>query len=690
MPVRSAHRSRLIELLSKWIENFWPSLHSAAAGCILPVSPELEMEIRYASPYAILISSRSYLVRIATFLFMILLGSAAASTRAASAQADTHAAELFEKHCAACHDNAASHAPGREALADVPPVIIFEALEHGAMMEQAVSLTTAERRMMAEFLTGKPLPSTTEKVAEAPAGQCESPRAFAVKPGEPEWNGWGRGPENRRLQTAAGAGLSPADVSRLKLKWAFGFPGNTSAFSQPTVVGGRVFTGSADGTVYSLDAQTGCSYWRFRASAGVRVAISVTTLPGSRRYAAFFGDLEGKVYAVDAATGEALWSTQVDAHPQARITGAPTYHDGRLYVPVSSHEEGSGVDPKYHCCTFRGSVVALEAATGKQIWKTYTIQEPPHPTTLNAIGVQLWGPSGGGVWSAPTLDLKRRAVYVGTGDGYSDPRPGTLDSIMAFDMDSGKIRWVRQTTANDAAGVACYSGDKTNCPKDPGPDFDYGSSPILVQTKGGRSLLVAGQKSGIAYAFDPDAQGRIVWQARVGEGGNSGGVQWGPAADANNMYVAVSDLKIIGKKIKTAAGERMIADEDPLHGGGLWALRLDTGAPVWHVMPPPGACEGRAPCSPAQSAAVTVIPGAVFSGSVDGHLRVYSAADGEILWDLDTQKPYTTVNGVAAKGGSLDGPGPTVVGGILYVNSGYSAIMGKAGNVLLAFSVDGK
>jgi polyvinyl alcohol dehydrogenase (cytochrome) len=253
---------------------------------------------------------------------------------------------------------------------------------------------------------------------------------------------------------------------------------------------------------------------------------------------------------------------------------------------------------------------------------------------------------------------------------------------MAFDLDTGKILWSRQMTPRDAYTSACRLPDKTNCPDSDGPDFDFSSGPILVTLANGHRALVAGQKSGQVHAVDPDNQGEVIWSVRVGKGGTNGGVQWGSATDGSNVYVALADLGRI------AVPFSLSTDVDPKVGGGLFALSLDTGKQVWYA--PPASCGDRKRCSPAQSAAVTAIPGVAFSGSVDGHLRAYSTTDGSILWDIDTIRPYQTVNGVEARGGSIDGPGPVVGGGMLFVNSGYAAGGGMPGNVLLAFSVDGK
>ena len=463
------------------------------------------------------------------------------------------------------------------------------------------------------------------------------------------------------------------------MKWAFAFPGDIQAYSQPTIAGGRVFVGSPGGKVYSLDAKNGCVHWFFEAESGVRSAVTLAHVGTSN--IAFFGDGKANVYGVDAATGKQLWKTKADAFPVAGITSSPVFYNGRIYLGIRSGEEASGADPQYECCRFRGSVVALDAATGKQVWKTYMVDEPKR-TARNKAGAQLWAPSGVSVWSTPAIDARRNAVYVTTGNNYTDPTTRMSDAFVALDLNSGKILWSRQMTAKDAYTAACRLPDKTNCAESNGPDFDFGSSPILVTLANGKRALIAGQKSGVVYAVDPDNQGEVLWQTRVGKGGTMGGVQWGSAADQNNVYVAVSDIGRIMLTYSTST------DADPKKGGGMYALRLDTGESVWYT--PPEACGNRPRCSPAQSAAVTAIPGVAFSGSVDGHLRAYSSADGKIVWDFDTAQSYETVNGVPGHGGALDGPGPAVGGGMLFVNSGYPTAGGMSGNVLLAFSVDGK
>jgi len=594
------------------------------------------------------------------------------------------AAALFKKHCALCHEAGIEHVPARETLKAMSPERVLAAMESGAMISMASSLSAAERRAVAEFVTGKSLGKALE-ITPSPQAMCGSTQEKFTDPlTSPMWNGWGVNLANTRYQGDSMARLTAAGVPHLKLKWAFGFPGDVSASAQPTIVGGRVFVGSQGGKVYSLSAATGCIHWWYEAQTLVRTAVSIGHIESESggSYAAFFGDNSGVVYALEAATGKLLWKVKVDRHPAARITGSPIYDRGRLYVPVSSGEEAAASAPDYQCCRFRGSVVALDGATGKQIWRTYTISEEAHPTAKNKSGTQLWGPSGASIWSSPTIDVKRNVLYVTTGDNYSHPSTATSDAFLAMDLASGKLLWSRQLTASDVWNTACRMADKSNCPETSGPDFDFGASPILVTLSNGRQALVAGQKSGVVYAVDPDASGEVLWQVRIGKGGSLGGIEWGSAADQSNVYVGLSDITriLVPGSIST--------DTDPTQGGGMFALSLEKGERVWYTAPP--GCGERKRCSPAQSAAISAIPGAAFSGSVDGHLRAYSAKDGSILWDFDTVGSYKTVNGVEARGGSMDGGGPAIAGGMVFVNSGYVIWGGMPGNVLLAFSVDGK
>ena len=590
--------------------------------------------------------------------------------------------KIYQQSCASCHDTGTNRAPTRDTLRQMSPERVLSSLENGPMISMANRRTPAERRALAEFVTGKPFEQPLDTKPSAKAMCAGAAPAFTNPLAAPNWNGWGVTTSNARFQPAPG--FTAADVPRLRVKWTFGFPGDLSANAQPIVAGGRVFVGSPIGIVYSLDAATGCIRWYFQAAGGVRAAVTIANIAttGAPRWAAIFGDLTAAVYALDAATGQQIWKTKVDNYPLARVTASPVFYNGKLYVGIASGEEIGAVPPDYQCCRFRGSLVALNSFTGEQVWRTYTIPEESRPTKKNKAGTQLWGPSGAPIWTAPAIDPQKNAIYVTTGDNYSDPPTENSDAFMAFDRDTGKVLWSRQMTAGDAYTSACRMPDKSNCPDSNGPDVDFASAPILVNLANGRRALVAGQKSGVVHALDPDRDGAVLWSTRIGKGGTLGGVQWGSAADQSNVYVALSDVGRISLSYSASS------DVDPQAGGGMFALRLTDGARVWYTPAPE--CGNRPRCSPAQSAAVSAVPGIAFSGSIDGHFRAYAADDGRIVLDIDTIKGYETVNGVPARGGSLDGPGAAIAGGMLFVNSGYGGNGGTPGNVLLGFSVDGK
>ncbi len=587
------------------------------------------------------------------------------STWIAFGQAPPDGQALFEKNCATCHQPGADNrAPLPEALAQRPNQSIVVALESGVMKAQAANLSAMERQAIADFLS----PRTGAAVQSARDNACPAgARPLANVNG---WNGWSVDLVNSRLQTAASAGLRAQDVPKLKVRWAFGFPDTVSVDSQPTVAGGRLFFGSANGTVYSLDARTGCAYWTYKADSKVRAAVSVAPI-GRGQYAAYFGDGQTNIYAVNAQTGELLWKTKLDEHPMAGITAAPKVFNGRVYAGVrSAGEEMAAQNPKYPCCTFRGSMAALDAATGKIVWKTFTVTDPSTKTKKNSAGTDLFGPSGAGIWGSPTIDVKRKIIYAGTGNNYSDPPTNTSDAVLAFDLESGSLLWSKQFTT-DAWNASCFSPGKPSCPENPDRDVDIGSSVILHSLPNGKDILLVGQKAGVVYGLDPDRRGEILWHTEIGKGGALGGIQWGMAADQDNVYAPLSDII-------------------PGPGGGLFALKIATGEKVWSVPPFEPACKGKQGCSPAQLAPATLIPGVVFSGSMDGHLRAHSTADGKLIWDLDTLRDFETVNGVKAHGGSLNVAGATIADGMLFVDSGYNVLIGIPGNVMLALSVDGK
>jgi polyvinyl alcohol dehydrogenase (cytochrome) len=614
------------------------------------------------------------------FAGMLFLGLLCAA-RTAPAQAPDGGA-IYQKRCAVCHDNPQDRVPPRATIAALSIDAVTRALTTGVMQQQAAGLSADEIQALAGFVTGtlvppNPLPQNAGTAARATnpavdvnANHC--PNNPPARLAGTMWNGWGRDLRNSRYQPDPG--IRADDVPKLKVKWAFAYPGALS-WGQPTIVGDHLYVTSESGAIFSLNAQTACTYWVFQADAGSRSAVTVAPLPGSHgRLAAYFGDMQGAVYAVDASTGQRIWKTSLEQMPYASISGGATFYKGRLYVPVSSTEEITGSNIHYECCKFRGSVAALDAGTGKVIWRTYAIKDTPKPFKKNPAGTQMYGPAGAAIWSSPTIDAKRKLLYVGTGDSYTDVPTDASDAIVAMDLKTGAVKWINQVTAHDNFVVGCSAGT-ANCPSPVGPDFDFGSSPIIGKLPGGRDVILAGQKSGILYAMDPDARGRTLWHVQVGPGSALGGIEWGFAADEDTIYVPIANPFQLPN----------------LAAGGVSALKIASGEVQWHTSPPKPVCAwGTEQCTGAHSQAATAIPGVLFSGSMDGHLRAYAKQNGAVIWDFDTGVKFDAVNGVRAVGGSLDNGGPTIANGILYVNSGYGRIVGHRGNALLAFTIDGK
>ncbi|HLG96760.1 MAG TPA: PQQ-binding-like beta-propeller repeat protein [Bryobacteraceae bacterium] len=593
--------------------------------------------------------------------FCRILGLAAAFTLVTAVLYGATGEEVYTKRCSGCHDQNNPRIPPRTALQKMPAARILKILDFGVMMQVAYQMTREERESVAKFL-GTNAPETTLP-AEA---FCRDRTVSINDKSKFIWNGWSPKPDNTRFQSADVAGLSLDQVKKLKLKWAFGYEGDVNAFAFPAFVDGQMFVGSARGTIYALRADSGCVQWTYDANGPVRSAMIVT--PNGRRHTLLFGDQIGWYYALEAETGKPIWKKRIEEHDTARLTGAGMVHDGIVYVPVASWEETRSSGADYLCCTFRGSLVALRIKDGEQVWKSYMVPESKEQGQT-ASGKAKWGPSGASIWSTPLYDSKRNLIYVTTGDNFSLPATLTSDALVAINPADGTIVWSSQTTPNDVS------------PSEHGPDVDFGSPPVLIKTPEGRELILAGQKSGMVYAFDPDKKGEVVWSTRVGKGSAQGGVQWGMAYDGQNVYAAVSDAA--GKRGRDANGAP-VRILDPTAGGGLTALKVSDGSKVWFAAPPE--CGTRPGCSPAQSAALTAIPGAVFSGSLGGILRAYSTEDGKVLWETDTAQEFKTVNGVPAKGGAIDGPGPMVIKGMVFVNSGYSRFGGLPGNVLLAFA----
>jgi len=605
------------------------------------------------------------------------------------AAAQDRGAEIYAEQCARCHDVPDSRAPPKSTLEQMAVNRIVRTMDFGAMMSVTYMLDRADRDAVARYLgvpgEDREPPASAfcadRRVTVDLAGAA-SPDAGASSPGNASgsWNGWSPGDANWRYQPEPG--FAAADLPRLDLAWAFGFEGDVNAFAPPAILGDDLFVGSAGGSIYALDAATGCIHWHFQADGPVRTAMLVAPLDAadaSAGHAVFLGDQSGGFYAVSAESGELLWRARPEPHESTKLTGTPVAYDGVVYVPTASWEESRPLNPEYACCTFRGSVVALRIRDGRELWKSWLVTETPERTGTRDDGVATFGPSGAPTWSAPTLDAERGLLYVTTGNNYTG-QTAMSDAVVAMRLADGGIEWSQQLTPGDEFNLYCRA-QPGSCP---GDDMDIGSSAVHVRLPDGRERLLVGQKSGIVFGLDPADRGRLVWQTRVGEGGINGGVQWGMASDGARIYAAVSDLGRQQQSDRDAVDPRPNG-VDPNQGGGLTALDVATGESVWFA--PPSVCAASRPvCSPAQPAAVSAMPGAVFSGAVDGYLRAFAADDGRLIWEYDTARAFATVNSVAARGGSIDGDGAVIAGGRVFITSGYGRNGGMPGNVLLAFT----
>ena len=478
-----------------------------------------------------------------------------------------------------------------------------------------------------------------------------------------QWRLAGQNPGNTRSQPHEHK-ISKVNVSQLTPKWFFTTAASVSA--TPTVAGDGVYFPDWAGNIYAVDKNSGQQLWSTKVSDydGVPGAFSRVS-PVVFGDEIIFGDTTGQgganLIAVDRATGVLRWITNIEAHDAAIVTGSPVVFRGVVYQGVSSSEEGGAISSAYPCCTFRGSVVALNASTGEQIWKTYDM-----PDNLGATDQY----SGGAIWQPPAIDARRGLLYVGTGNNYTVPAaveqcqatdPAStdctapddyFDSTLALDLRTGAIKWARHLQGYDAYTLACLSSVQgISCPSPAGPDYDLsGSGPNVID-----DFLGIGQKSGIYWSLNPN-DGSIRWGTPVGPAGTLGGIQWGTATDGKRAYVAITNNE---KTPYTLTSGQTIT-------WGAWsAVDLDTGEILWQT---PDPTEGAL-----DMGALSVANGVVYAGSFSGNMYALDSATCKVLWSF-------------ASGGSvLDGP--AIADGVVYWGSGYPKVSGMQNNKVYAFSL---
>lgn len=584
-------------------------------------------------------------------------------------------AKLFDVHCAACHTGADTQAgPHLAAMRQMSASQIRFAMTRGKMREQSKGLSRNELWTLLGFITGE----STASGYQPPATALCSKNAADIDLRRVPVPSWGVTPRNSRYQ--ADTTITPANVGTLELAWAFGLPQTTDARSHPVVTGDTVFVLAVSGRVFALDRASGCIRWQFESAAPLRSPITLGI--SQSEPVLYFADFETNVHAVSARTGQLVWKTRVGLFDASTVTGGSVQHGDTLFVPVSAFGVALAANPQYECCKSHGAVRALDARTGEIRWTT-RMADPAQPTYKNSVGVQQWGPSGVPVWTTPTIDVERQRIYVGTGENTSTPATELSDAIIALDMKTGAIEWVFQATRDDAYNNACGFRRGPNCPKEDGPDFDFGAAPVLADLPRGGQILVAGQKSGTVHALNPE-NGDVVWQTVLSQGTALGGVHWGISVAGDRVIVPVSDPEWPLPNYVPKPG---IYALDIADGRVLWAHKAQRGCKVegeWFAPSEPWpACSFYYGFSAAASTAA----GLAFAGSLDGTAYAFDIGNGQVLWEYPTVRSFDSVNGVITHGGAIDNPGMQIADDMLFLQSGYSMFAQMPGNALLAFKL---
>jgi polyvinyl alcohol dehydrogenase (cytochrome) len=490
--------------------------------------------------------------------------------------------------------------------------------------------------------------------------------------------GFGVDRNQTRSLTAAQSGLKASDLTRLEVAWAIGFRGQNSG-TGAAILGDTMFI-AAGGLLAALDTASGCVKWSVPAIS--RNTPSVGDLNGRKVIAVSVGT---DVLVVDARTGATIWQANAQARDNVgAIRGGVVIYKNKIIVPISASGVTAGQGATFECCVGHGAVVALAAADGAKVWEYQTMRSAEYTGEVSSTGVKQRGPSGAPIWAIPLIDEKRNRVIVATGENTSHPATDTSDALIALDLDTGRQVWKFQAMPQDVWNMACGASKERsgpNCPwniaDDPGTgrDFDFGAGAVLVKGANGRDVVLAGQKSGDTWALDADT-GKKLWNVRFGQGSALGGVHWGITTDGQRLFAPINDPMIPG------AGT-----PHP----GVYAVDIKTGKQVWGFDAKPN-CDGErgklvSRCAAAYgfSAAPLTIDGAFVGATLGGEVIILDGKTGAVLKTLDTIGVHQTINGIDAKGGSIDSHGLSAGAGMLFVNSGYGLFGQTPGNVLIAY-----
>lgn len=586
---------------------------------------------------------------------------------------------VYQRSCAACHDNPAA-TPGAARAAQLAslqaatPARLREVLTEGVMKDIGATLSPQDMTNVVAYLT---------------AGQQQAPAQWtdailcsadkrAVNTAAPVTvAGFGFNQNQTRALTAKQAGLKKGDMKNLAVAWAIAFPGQGSG-TGPAILGDTLFI-VGGGRLLAIDAASGCVKWTYASNSRNTPAIGDL---GGRKVLALSAGRD--IHVVDAASGQLVWkgSGQPQNGSGGSIRGGVVFAGDKIIVPLSASGVASGMNARSECCSGHGSVVALNAADGKQAWEWHTMPEPTYNGQVNSLGVKQKGPSGAPIWSVPLIDVKRNRVIVTSGENTSHPGTDTSDAIIALDLATGKVAWKYQAMAADVWNMACDVASGNNGPNCPvlfggdGRDYDFGAGAALAKGRNNKDVILAGQKSGHVWALDADT-GKLLWSQRVGEGTALGGVHWGITVDNNNIIAPIND-PIIGP------------DRNWPSKAGLYAFDIKSGKPKWSFVAKPD-CAGQratlvANCETKYgfSVAPMVIDGAVVGGTLGGQVFVLDGKNGKALKMIDTAGPMTTINPVTGKGGSIDAHGLSAGAGMIFVNSGYGSFSQTPGNLFIA------